>query len=65
MGQKGGIDTHTYYVTCPRCGANLDPGERCDCRRVQIERFKRKPSGTRQNATPGKLSPPTLCRKKL
>lgn len=21
----------TYYVTCPRCGANLDPGERCDC----------------------------------
>lgn len=22
-----------YYRTCPRCGANLDPGERCsDCR---------------------------------
>ena len=20
-----------YYETCPRCGANLDPGERCDC----------------------------------
>ena len=20
-----------YYVTCPVCGANLDPGERCDC----------------------------------
>ena len=19
------------YVTCPNCGANLDPGERCDC----------------------------------
>ena len=19
------------YHTCPRCGANLDPGERCDC----------------------------------
>lgn len=19
------------YRTCPRCGANLDPGERCDC----------------------------------
>ncbi len=31
MGQKGGIDTRTYYVTCPLCGANLDPGERCDC----------------------------------
>lgn len=21
-----------YYRTCPRCGAHLDPGERCDCR---------------------------------
>lgn len=20
-----------YYQTCPYCGANLDPGERCDC----------------------------------
>lgn len=20
-----------YYTTCPHCGANLDPGERCDC----------------------------------
>lgn len=21
------------YCTCPLCGANLDPGERCDCQR--------------------------------
>ena len=20
-----------YFNTCPRCGSNLDPGERCDC----------------------------------
>lgn len=20
-----------YYYTCPNCGSNLDPGERCDC----------------------------------
>lgn len=20
-----------YYRTCPYCGANLDPGEHCDC----------------------------------
>lgn len=20
-----------YYNKCPECGANLDPGERCDC----------------------------------
>ncbi len=22
---------HTYYNECPRCGALLDPGERCSC----------------------------------
>ena len=22
-----------YYVTCPDCGANLDPGEKCDCKK--------------------------------
>ena len=22
---------HTYFTTCPICGANLDPGEHCDC----------------------------------
>ena len=27
----------SYYVTCPHCGANLDPGERCDC----LKDFKR------------------------
>ena len=21
----------TYYKSCPACGANLDPGEHCDC----------------------------------
>ena len=21
----------SYYRTCPHCGANLDPGERCNC----------------------------------
>lgn len=21
-----------YFNTCPICGANLDPGEQCDCR---------------------------------
>lgn len=22
---------HTYYYTCEKCHANLDPGETCDC----------------------------------
>lgn len=26
-----------YYHTCPHCGANLDPGERCDCREARRE----------------------------
>lgn len=21
-----------YYNICPRCGAHLDPGEKCDCK---------------------------------
>ena len=21
-----------YFYTCPRCGSNLDPGERCNCK---------------------------------
>lgn len=25
-----------YYHTCPDCGANLDPGEKCDCREEDI-----------------------------
>lgn len=23
------MSAHTYYHTCPKCGANLDPGETC------------------------------------
>ena len=26
-----------YYRTCPYCGCNLDPGERCDCRTEEKE----------------------------
>lgn len=31
-----------YYKICSNCGANLDPGERCDCedeRRKQTDRI--------------------------
>jgi len=28
---------HRYYKTCPECGANLDPEERCDCKLSETE----------------------------
>lgn len=31
----------TYYYTCPNCGANLDPGERCDCEREEVSENER------------------------
>lgn len=24
---------YKYYRVCPYCGARLDPGEKCDCRK--------------------------------
>lgn len=29
----------SYYRTCPRCGASLDPGEPCDCDKNLMEDF--------------------------
>ena len=25
----------TYYTVCRECGAHLDPGEKCDCRKKE------------------------------
>ncbi len=44
-----------YYRTCPSCGANLDPGEVCDCRTNEKERPPRC-IGT----TPGKRIPDAI-----
>jgi hypothetical protein len=27
----------SYYKTCPACGSNLDPGEKCDCQQEKDE----------------------------
>ena len=27
-----------FYWQCPYCGANLDPGERCDCKKEKPPR---------------------------
>lgn len=29
----------TYYMVCEACGAHLDPGEKCDCRKKKEETF--------------------------
>ena len=29
--EAGNKQTMPYYHTCPNCGANLDPCEKCDC----------------------------------
>ena len=31
------------FWTCPRCGANLDPGERCDCKTEKPPRVRPTP----------------------
>lgn len=36
---------HTPFTRCAHCGANLDPGERCDCERREAE--ARKPNRAR------------------
>lgn len=27
-----------YFNECPRCGATLDPGEKCDCEEIAKEK---------------------------
>ena len=31
MPSMKGAKAMSYYTTCPKCGANLDPGEKCNC----------------------------------
>ena len=31
----------SYYITCNRCGANLDPGEKCDCKNLHSDLLSR------------------------
>lgn len=34
---------HRYFNKCPRCGANLDPGERCTCNEEKQKKERKKP----------------------
>lgn len=33
-----------FYDTCPICGANLDPGERCDCQEKKEQETQKRQS---------------------
>ena len=39
-----------YFNTCPHCGSNLDPGERCDCPQA-LEEYS--PRRKKPNTYPG------------
>ena len=44
-----------YYNTCPNCGANLDPGEPCDCDTERKHREEFYKSVTRKKSRNGQL----------
>lgn len=45
-----------YYNTCPNCGSNLDPGEKCDCGSEVAERERIFIESTRTNPITGQMS---------
>ncbi len=36
-----------YYHTCPYCGSNLDPCEKCDCEIEENNNFKEETNNVR------------------
>lgn len=45
-----------YYVKCPYCGANLDPGEKCDCREEAQKKNSPRPKELSLNAVRQRVS---------
>ena len=46
----------SYYRTCPWCGANLDPGEQCDCKEKAASGRSRTESSADEKITITKIS---------
>lgn len=44
------------YRECPLCGANLDPGERCDCEELRLLERERKSKMRKHKAEMLRLS---------
>ena len=40
-----------YYKTCPECGAALDPGEQCDCKKETAPEAANNRSGKAEQAS--------------
>lgn len=40
------MSRNTYYKTCSDCGANLDPGETCDCSRYEHDVQTKREAGS-------------------
>lgn len=45
-----------YYRTCPLCGSNLDPGEKCDCESEKSKREQFYMESTRMNPITGQMA---------
>ena len=45
-----------YFNTCPNCGSNLDPGEKCDCKKERKSREEFYDSVIRKTPNTGQLS---------
>lgn len=45
-----------FYHTCPLCGCNLDPGEKCDCESEAAKREQHFIEQTRINPITGQMS---------
>ena len=43
------------YITCPYCGNNLDPGERCDCRDEIVR--EQSPAAVKEKHKPATANP--------
>ena len=67
--ENGGKRQMAMYRTCPLCGANLDPGELCDCQdgeesdgeEPDSEQCDLRRSGTRKRYSSGRESGISVC----
>lgn len=51
---KKKLNEGKFYHTCPYCGANLDPGEKCDCQQSKAREPLTKPT-TKKDQVKGQL----------